>query len=57
MKFPRSIEYLSTRDVEKKYLLQGNGAYDGVIINNVVDYGSSVKTYSPHTVYECIDNS
>lgn len=31
--------------------------HDGIIINNVVDYGSSAETYSPHTVYECIDNS
>ena len=33
---------LSTRDLEKKYLLQpdADGTYDGVIINNVIDYGS-----------------
>ena len=31
--------------------------YDGVIINNVIDYGSHTETYAPHTVYECIDNS
>lgn len=31
--------------------------HDGVIINNVTDYGSHVETYTPHTVYECIDNS
>lgn len=31
--------------------------YDGVIINNVIDYGSHAEKYTPHTVYECIDNS
>nr|UVX42074.1 MAG: hypothetical protein [Bacteriophage sp.] len=31
--------------------------YDGIIINNVIDYGSSVEQTLPHTVYECIDNS
>lgn len=30
---------------------------DGVIINNVIDYGSGVENPQPHTVYECIDNS
>lgn len=31
--------------------------YDGVIINNVIDYGSMVENPQPHTVYECVDNS
>jgi hypothetical protein len=31
--------------------------YDGVIINNVIDYGARVENPEPHTVYECIDNS
>lgn len=30
---------------------------DGVIINNIIDYGSGVENPQPHTVYECIDNS
>lgn len=34
-----------------------DGTYDGVIINNVTDYGSQVGQVRPHTVYECIDNS
>lgn len=55
LSFPRNAEYLSTRDVEHKYLETGD--FDGVIINNVVDYGSKDETYSPGTVYECIDNS
>lgn len=55
LSFPRNAEYLSTRDVEHKYLETGD--FDGVIISNVVDYGSKDETYSPGTVYECIDNS
>lgn len=35
----------------------GEGTYDGVIINNVIDYGSWVENPEPHTVYECVDNS
>lgn len=31
--------------------------YDGVVINNVIDYGARVENPEPHTVYECIDNS
>lgn len=31
--------------------------YDGVIINNVIDYGTRIENPEPHTVYECIDNS
>ena len=31
--------------------------YDGVIINNVIDYGARVENPEPHTVYECVDNS
>ena len=42
----------STRTLER-FL----GKYDGVIINNVIDYGAPVGQFLPHTVYECIDNS
>ena len=28
--------------------------YDGVIINNVLDYGSRVENQDSHTVYECM---
>lgn len=30
---------------------------DGIIINNVADYGSPIGELLPHTVYECIDSS
>lgn len=51
----------STRDIEEMYLRQGgsktaNGV-DGVIINNVKDYGMYTPDNTPHTVYEAIDNS
>ena len=42
----------STRTLER-FL----GKYDGVIINNVLDYGIYDEYEEPHTVYECIDNS
>ena len=42
----------STRTLER-FL----GKYDGVIINNVIDYGTPVGQFLPHIVYECIDNS
>ncbi len=41
-------------DVNK---FDADGTYDGVIVNNVIDYGSEVENPEPHTVYECIDNS
>ena len=50
--FQIMYEVDSTRTLER-FL----GKYDGVIINNVIDYGSSVEQAIPHTVYECIDNS
>ena len=31
--------------------------YDGVIINNVIDYATKVENPESHTVYESIDNS
>lgn len=37
--------------------ISSDGTYDGVIINNVIDYGSGVENPEPHTVYECVDNS
>ena len=55
--FKRSLfEFLNSvaQDIEE---LNGGRTYDGVIIKNVIDYGSHVDTYVPHTVYECIDNS
>lgn len=42
----------STRTLER-FL----GKYDGVIINNVLDYDIYDEYEEPHTVYECIDNS
>lgn len=42
----------STRTLER-FL----GKYDGVIINNVLDYDIYDEHEEPHTVYECIDNS
>lgn len=42
----------STRTLER-FL----GEYDGVIINNVLDYSVYDDYNDPHTVYECIDNS
>ena len=42
----------STRTLER-FL----GEYDGVIINNVLDYATYDEYQEPHTVYECIDNS
>lgn len=41
-------------DVNK---FDADGTYDGVIINNVIDYGSGGGNPQPHTVYECIYNS
>ena len=42
----------STRTLER-FL----GEYDGVIINNVLDYATYDEYQEPHTVYECVDNS
>jgi hypothetical protein len=41
-------------DVNK---FNADGTYDGVIVNDVIDYGSVVGDLKPHTVYECVDNS
>ena len=50
--FQTMISGDSTRTLER-FL----GRYDGVIINNVLDYGIYDEYEEPHTVYECIDNS
>lgn len=54
--FKRSLFEFLNSVAEKLEQLNGNGTYDGVIINNVRDYGDGSYD-SAHTVYECIDNS
>lgn len=55
--FKQSLFYF-LNDVAQDFTeISGDGTYDGVIINNVIDYGSGVENPEPHTVYECVDNS
>ena len=55
--FKQSLFYF-LNDVAQDFTdISGDGTYDGVIINNVIDYGSGVENPQPHTVYECVDNS
>ena len=55
--FKQSLFYF-LNDVAQDFTdISGDGTYDGVIINNVIDYGSEVENPEPHTVYECVDNS
>nr|DAO24273.1 MAG TPA: hypothetical protein [Caudoviricetes sp.] len=51
---PTNDGFITTRDAEEKYLKRGD--FDGVVINNVRDYGDGSYD-DAHTVYECIDNS
>lgn len=55
--FKQSLFYF-LNDVAQDFTeISGDGTYDGVIINNVIDYGLVVENPEPHTVYECVDNS
>lgn len=54
--FKRSLFEFLNSVAEELEQLNGDGTYDGVIINNVKDYGDGSYD-SAHTVYECIDNS
>ena len=55
--FKQSLFYFLNDVAQDLIEISGDGTYDGVIINNVIDYGSGVKNPEPHTVYECVDNS
>ena len=55
--FKQSLFYFLNDVAQGLTDISGDGAYDGVIINNVIDYGSEVENPEPHTVYECVDNS
>lgn len=54
--FKRSLFEFLNSVADELEQLNGDGTYDGVIINNVKDYGDGSYD-SAHTVYECIDNS
>lgn len=53
--FKHSVSTLLNDVVGLYNRYKGNGTYDGVIINNVRDYGNG-EYGNPHTVYECIGN-
>lgn len=55
--FKQSLFYFLNDVAQDLTEISGDGTYDGVIINNVIDYGSEVKNPEPHTVYECVGNS
>ena len=55
--FKQSLFYFLNDVAQDLTDISGDGTYDGVIINNVIDYGSEVENPEPHTVYECVDNS
>ena len=55
--FKQSLFYFLNDVAQGLTDISGDGTYDGVIINNVIDYGSEVENPEPHTVYECVDNS
>ena len=55
--FKQSLFYFLNDVAQGLTEISGDGTYDGVIINNVIDYGSEVENPEPHTVYECVDNS
>lgn len=55
--FKQSLFYFLNDVAQDLTEISGDGTYDGVIINNVIDYGSEVENPEPHTVYECVDNS
>lgn len=55
--FKQSLFYFLNDVAQGLTEISGDGTYDGVIINNVIDYGSEVENPKPHTVYECVDNS
>lgn len=50
------INFLS--NIQDYYLsYESDGSYDGVIVNNVIDYSALSVEKLPHTVYEARDNS
>lgn len=55
--FKQSLFYFLNDIAQGLTDISSDGTYDGVIINNVIDYGSGVENPEPHTVYECVDNS
>ena len=55
--FKQSLFYFLNDVAQGLTDISGDGTYDGIIINNVIDYGLLVENPEPHTVYECVDNS